>query len=77
VVDFQQDPVVGYRQALAVDYQQAQVADSQQVLATIGAVCLALIMAGKISNRSNNLCNSISTSKDNEKRTKLLFHRHQ
>jgi len=63
VVDFRRAPVAGYRLALAEDCQQDQVADYQQDLATIGAVCLALIMAGKISNRSNILRNSISTSK--------------
>ena len=76
-VGFQRAPVAGYQLALAEDYQQAQVAVYQQDLVTIGAVCLALIMAGKISNRSNILRNSISISKNNEKWTKLSFHRHQ
>lgn len=49
--DFRRAPVAVYRLVLAEDYQQDQVAVYQQDLATIGAVYLALIMIGKISNK--------------------------
>jgi hypothetical protein len=56
VADYQLVLVAGYQQAQVVDFlpgrvevsQLAPAVDYQQVLATIGAVCLALIMAGKI-----------------------------
>jgi hypothetical protein len=81
VADYQLVLVAGYQQAQVVDFlpgrvevsQLAPAVDYQQVLATIGAVCLALIMAGKESNRSNIHRRGMSTSKDNEKRDKAIF----
>ena len=65
---FQQAPVAGHRLAPVVGYPLAPVVDYQQGLATIGAVCLALIMAGRMSNRSNILRNSLSGGKNRRTR---------